>query len=172
MKLSFLIAFVCAFSFTNPAQAHSIEANTFEESPEIPVTGNFASLRLFNSLDFEKGSRIFTRLGIFDNFVHYEGGNVSPIIDAGFVHVGTPGTFKITYGISSLAKQRVHLFVDGKQVPGSILSCASDSQMTSQSVLVHINETISLVALDALNLSQSAPDTLTAYLEIVQLDAD
>ncbi len=133
------------------------------------TTNNFASLRLFSNEIVNPGDQIpfYDIPSVETNF----GGNVTLSSSSTTVIVGTPGNFKITYGISANEGQRVRVFVDGRRVKGTILSCATDSQMTSQSVIVHVLETVALQAVDLIDLTAQNTNDVTAFLEVVQLDS-
>lgn len=135
----------------------------------FPETGNFASLRIFEAASFEKGTTVPFCVGAGFQASRLGGNVLLPGCD-GIIQVGTPGTFKITYGIAAEAGQRVVIVVDNSVVRGSVLSCATDGEMTSQSVIAHIQESIALKTLDGLDLVQFSDDAVTAFLEVFQLD--
>lgn len=134
----------------------------------LPKTQNFASLRLFQDLDVLDRNLV----PFFDdqNVKTYFGGNVTLGSNRRTIRVGTPGNFKITYGVSANASQRVRIQVDGQRLRGSVLSCATDAQMTSQSVIVYVFETVALQAVDSLELRSQGSEDVRAFLEVVQLD--
>lgn len=134
-------------------------------------TFNFASIRLFKKKDhFKAGGIVFTRIPLLDQIVVHTGGNVDFINDNGSIHVGTPGNFHISYGISASKDQRVRILVDGAPIDGSTLSCARNKQMTSQSIIANVNETIALQAVDDLLLLRKSKEDVIAFIEIIQLD--
>jgi hypothetical protein len=132
-------------------------------------TNNFASLRLFSNETINRENPIaFLDIPTVETFF---GGDLS--LRAGHtVDVGQAGNFKITYGISALADQRVRLIVDGRPLKGSILSCASDGQMTSQTVIAPVLKGISLQAVDLIELTAENSGDVTAFLEVFKLNSE
>lgn len=164
---------IAAFGENDIRQTFAIEAHHYSTSnshiEKNPISDNFASIRFFkNKFNLEAGANIFTRISSDESTVLTRG-MIDFINDAGFLHVNHAGTFKITYGISTKKGQQVNILVDGTPVSGSKLSCAKNRQMTTQSIIVKVNETISLQTIDSVDLIQESKDDVTAFLEVIQI---
>lgn len=136
------------------------------------VNSNFASVRIFKDLDILPAeSKIpFTPPRV----VHYSGGNIQ-VDPKGDILVFEEGNYEISYGISSIANQRLGILVNGEAAVASVIACATDGQMTSLSIIHHVPlidgvGRITTFAIDSLELVQQRKRDVTAFLEVIQLD--
>ncbi len=137
------------------------------------VNANFASVRLFKDVGIiPAGSPI--PFGIARHVI-YLGGNVEVDPATGTIFVYEAGNYEISFGISSVAGLRAEVYINGSQAIGSVLTSATDGQMTSLSIIDQIDlidgvATINFVARDDLILVSQSKNEVTAFIEVIQLD--
>lgn len=121
-----------------------------EQGPTGPTnTRNFATLRMavLRGLGFSAGFAIAYN---FNDKVLETNGGISVNVITGVISVDVPGNYRVNYGIiNTNPNVRIGVEADGALVPGTILAPAVGNQLTSQSVIIGVNQSFLFRVLDS-----------------------